>query len=96
MTKLEKEIEKKLVAAIKDLGGLCLKWICPGFTGVPDRIILLPGGRIAFAELKRPKGSKVAPLQKYWRRVLLGLGFRHYMIYTEDDVKKVIEELKAT
>ena len=96
MTMLERDLEAKLVREIKAMGGLCLKWICPGFVGVPDRIILLPGGRIAFAELKRPKGSRVAPLQKYWRRVLLGLGFRHYLVYTEDDLKNIAEELKGT
>lgn len=96
MTKLEKDIEAKLCKEIRFMGGYALKWISPSSGGVPDRIILLPGGRVAFAETKRPKGSKVAPLQKYWRRVLLGLGFRHYMIYTEDDLKNTLEELKRT
>jgi len=95
VTKLEKEIEKKLCAQIRFLGGYCLKWVSPNTGGVPDRIIVLPGGRVAFAELKRPKGSRVEPLQKYWRRVLLALGFKHYLVYTEDDIKKVIEELKT-
>lgn len=94
MTILEKDLEAKLCKEIRFMGGYALKWICPSFAGVPDRIILLPGGRVAFAEMKRPKGSKVAPLQKYWRRVLLGLGFRHYMIYTEEDLGKALEELR--
>ena len=96
MTQLEKDIERKLCKEIRFMGGYALKWVSPSTGGVPDRIIVLPGGRVAFAELKRPKGSKVDTLQKYWRRVLLGLGFRHYLVYTEDDVKKVIEELKET
>lgn len=96
MTKLEKDIERKLCTEIRFMGGYCLKWVSPNTGGVPDRIIVLPGGRVAFAEMKRPKGSKVAPLQKYWRRVLLGLGFRHYMIYTEEDLKNTLEELKET
>ena len=54
MTKLEKEIEKKLIAMVKRHGGLCLKWVCPGWSGVPDRIILLPGARVYFIETKRP------------------------------------------
>lgn len=50
----EKDIEKKLRIGIKGIGGLCLKWVSPGYTGVPDRMILLPGGIIRFAELKAP------------------------------------------
>ena len=53
---LEKEIEAKLNALVAKHGGHCLKWVCPGWTGVPDRIILLPGGRIRFAELKQDFG----------------------------------------
>lgn len=95
MTQLEKELEKKLVDAIKAAGGLCLKWISPGTTGLPDRIIMLPGARVAFAELKRPKGSKVGPLQKYWQRILTRLGFRHYYIFTEAELRATLIDLEA-
>ena len=87
MTPLERDIEKALVAMIKRRGGLCLKWVCPGWAGVPDRIILLPGGHIIFAELKRPKGGKVSPLQQWWREKLSELGFDHYYIYNHENVK---------
>ena len=86
MTPLEKEIEAKLVERIRRRGGLCLKWVCPGWAGVPDRIILLPGGRVIFAELKRPKGGVVSSRQKWWANKLRALGFAHYYIYTPDDV----------
>lgn len=95
MTQLEKELEAKLVHAVINRGGRCLKWTSPGTTGLPDRIILLPGGRIAFAELKRPKGSKVGQLQLYWRRFLLRLGFKHYIIFTAEDLAAALEELEA-
>ena len=55
---LEKSIENILRKAVEDEGGVCLKWTCPGHRGVPDRMILFPGGIIAFVELKRP-GAKV-------------------------------------
>jgi hypothetical protein len=87
MTPLERDIEKALVAMVKRRGGLCLKWTCPGWSGVPDRIILLPHGHIIFAELKRPKGGKVAPLQQWWRDKLNELGFDHYYIYNHENVK---------
>lgn len=51
---LEKSIENVLRKAVEDEGGVCLKWTCPGHRGVPDRMILFPGGIIAFVELKRP------------------------------------------
>lgn len=87
MTPLERDIERALVAMVKRRGGLCLKWVCPGWAGVPDRIILLPGGHIIFAELKRPKGGKVSPLQQWWREKLSELGFDHYYIYNHENVK---------
>ena len=86
MTKLEKDIEQKLRTSVERLGGKCLKWVCPGWSGVPDRIILLPGGIIIFAETKRPKGSVVGELQKWWREQLTALGFLVWTIYTERDV----------
>lgn len=80
---LEKEIEQKLKTLVEGrLGGLCLKWVCPGWSGVPDRILLLPGGKIYFVELKRPKGGKVDPLQTWWKRRLENLGFTVWHIHS--------------
>ena len=70
MTPLEKDMERALVGAVKRRGGMALKWVCPGWAGVPDRIVLLPGGRILFAELKRPKGGEVRKLQEWWHERL--------------------------
>lgn len=58
----EKTIEAKLVQAVRTKGGLALKFTSPGFDGVPDRLVLLPGGKIAFIELKAP-GKTLRPLQ---------------------------------
>ena len=85
---LEKEIERKLKTLIEGtLGGLCLKWVCPGWRGVPDRILLLPGGRVYFVETKRPKGSRVDPLQIWWRRKLETLGFTVWHVYDAEQLK---------
>lgn len=86
MTELEREIEKKLRKMIERHGGLCLKWVCPGWSGVPDRIILLPGGRVIFAETKRPKGGRVSRLQKWWREKLQSLGFWSVVVWDEENV----------
>ena len=81
MTVLEKEIESKLVKMVKQSGGLCLKFVSPGWAGVPDRIVLLPGGRAVFVELKRPKGGVVSPRQEWWSKKLTSLGFVYYIIW---------------
>lgn len=50
----EQVVENKIKKKIESRGGLCLKWVSPGFTGVPDRIAIMPGGKIIFIEVKRP------------------------------------------
>ena len=80
---LEKSIENVLRKAVEAEGGLCLKWVCPGHRGVPDRMLLFPGGIIAFVELKRP-GAKVKAggLQEWWREKIQSFGFPCYEIST--------------
>lgn len=87
MTQLEKDIEQKLTTMVNKHGGLCLKWVCPGWSGVPDRIILLPGGRVVFVETKRPKGSKIAKLQTWWLNRLRTLGFYAFSVRNEAEVQ---------
>ena len=59
----EKEIEKILVTEVKKLGGRAYKWTSPGNDGVPDRIVILPGERPYFVELKSENG-RLSALQK--------------------------------
>ena len=87
MTKLEKDIENKLITMVERYGGLCLKWVCPGWSGVPDRLILLPGGRVIFAETKRPKGGRLSRLQKWWRERLQKLGFFAVVVWDDENIK---------
>lgn len=86
MTPLEKDIEKALGRKVGRHGGLCLKWVCPGWAGVPDRIVLLPGGRIIFVEMKRPKGGILSERQKYWAKKLIDLGFRYWTIWDFEEL----------
>lgn len=83
---LEKEIEKKLIRPIRSMGGLCLKFETPGFTGVPDRIVLLPGSHIVFVETKQP-GKKERPRQLLVQGLLRSMGFVVYS--TVDSAAKV-------
>ena len=74
---LEKKIEERLRKKAKEAGGLAAKWVSPSMSGVPDRIVFLPGGRIIFVEVKAP-GKKLRPLQLYVKEQLeaLGVDFR--------------------
>jgi hypothetical protein len=87
VTKLEKEIERKLTVMVERHGGRCLKWVCPGWSGVPDRILLLPGGHVYFVETKRPRGGRLSPLQRKWREWLTRLGFFSGVVWDDSDVE---------
>ncbi len=91
----EKTIEQKFVAAVKTAGGLALKFTSPGFDGVPDRIVLLPGGKMAFVEVKAP-GEKPRPLQLARHKLLRRLGFRVYVLDEESQIGGMIDEIQST
>lgn len=91
----EKTIEEHLVKAIRLMGGLAPKFVSPGLDGVPDRLLLLPDGRMAFAELKAP-GKQLRPLQIRRKRQLETLGFRVFVIDSTDQIGGVLDELSAT
>lgn len=88
---LEKEIEVKLKKRVEELGCMCLKFESPGFTGVPDRIILMPGGLVLFVELKAP-GKKERPRQEYVQKQFRNLGF--IVVSSVDSVEKIDKVVK--
>jgi superfamily II DNA/RNA helicase len=92
ITVSEKKIEQKLVRTVKSLGGLALKFISPGFVGVPDRIILFPSGRIVFAETKS-SGGKLRPIQTRRKQQLENLGFKVFVINGELGIEMLLESL---
>lgn len=69
----ESDIEGILVAGAAARGGHAIKWVAPGEAGVPDRIVVLPGGKVGFLELKAP-GEALKPLQIEWQAKLAALG----------------------
>ena len=90
----EKDIEKKLVRAVLDEGGICPKFTSPGTSGMPDRLILLPGGAFAFAEIKAP-GKVPQPLQEARHRMLRRLGFKVYVIDSEDKIGGILRGIRT-
>ena len=90
----EKNIESKLATEVRMRGGLAPKFVSPGLDGVPDRLILLPSGKAAFAELKAP-GKTLRPLQAVRKRQLEALGFRVFVIDSTEQIGGVLDELSA-
>ena len=90
----EKQIESKLVKAVKQSGGLCLKFVSPTLDGVPDRIVLLPEGKIAFVETKRT-GGKMRPLQLRRKKQIEQLGFKVFCLDDPNDIKEVLDEIQS-
>lgn len=88
----EKAIEQKLTLMVKRQGGICLKFVSPGFDGVPDRIVLLPGGCMAFVEVKAP-GEKPRPLQTSRHKLLRRLGFKVYILDDPAQIGGILDEI---
>ncbi|MDY6289986.1 MAG: VRR-NUC domain-containing protein [Succiniclasticum sp.] len=86
----EKGIEQKLVRAAKGRGGICPKLVSPGFDGMPDRLVLLPHGKMGFVEVKAP-GEKPRPLQAARHRLLERMGFKVYVLDNVGDIPHILD-----
>ncbi|GKX27863.1 hypothetical protein SH1V18_03430 [Vallitalea longa] len=89
----EKLIEKKLREKIKELGGRAEKFIPTYFVGAPDRIVLMPGGRVYWVETKST-GDKLRSIQQTRKRQLEKLGFKCYKVDSKQALDRFIEEVK--
>lgn len=87
----EKQVEQKLVKAVKSHDGICPKLVSPGMDGMPDRMVLLPGCRIGFVEVKAP-GQKPRPLQEQRHRILRKLGFPVFVMDDPAQAEDIIRE----
>lgn len=90
----ESTIEKTLVRAVRASGGMAIKLVPPGWAGAPDRLLLMPGGRLAFVELKAP-GKPLRPLQVRRKRQLEALGFSVYCIDQQEQIGGMVDEIRA-
>lgn len=90
----EKEIEQKFTLMARQTGGLALKFVSPGMIGMPDRLVLLPGGRMAFVEVKAP-GRAPRPLQEARHRTLRRLGFRVFVLDRPEQIGGILDEIRT-
>jgi len=87
----EAGIEGYLRDRVRGAGGLCVKLNPAGLVGIPDRLVLLPGGRVIFVEVKKPRGGVVGKAQFVWRDRLSDLGLSHRFVFTREDVDELME-----
>jgi len=92
----EKQVENKLTAAVKKAGGIAPKFVSPGFAGMPDRLILLPDGHIAFAELKAPGKLAATRFSSQGTGLLQRLGFKVYVIDDPEQIGGMLNEIRTT
>lgn len=88
----ERDIEEYLRKRVKAVGGAAYKWTSPGNSGVPDRIVIFPGGGVVFVELKAP-GGKPTPLQLAQHKRLRALNCDVRIIDSKEQVDAFIKEL---
>ena len=90
----EKIIEQHLVKAVKSSGSIAPKLVSPGFDGMPDRLVLLPGGKIGFVEVKAP-GKEPRPLQVARHGLLRRLGFKVYVLDAPEQIGGILDEIRT-
>ena len=90
----EKQIERKLVNAVKAAGGIAPKFVSPGYDGMPDRLVLFENGRMGFVEVKAT-GKKPRPLQAARHRMLRMMGYKVFVLDSEDDMERMADEIRT-
>lgn len=88
----ESKLERRLVKEVARIGGKAPKWVSTGNRGVPDRLVILPGGRTIYVEMKAP-GKPLEPLQARWARILRDMGHQVYKIDSDEDIDLFINEV---
>lgn len=90
----EKQLEHLFLMEVKSVGGMALKFVSPGFSGVPDRLVLIPDGKVAFVEVKAP-GQHPRPLQTTRHKQLRQLGFKVYVLDNPQQIPEIIRDIRG-
>lgn len=89
----EREVESYLGDAVEKIGGKCIKFVPDLMPGMPDRIIVLPGGVLVWCELKKPKGGKLSSLQKLRHKWLRRMGQEVHVVWTKEQADELVAQL---
>ena len=89
----EKEVEQYLVKRVKGVGGKALKFVSPGMAGAPDRLVMMPRGRMWFVELKAP-GRKPRKLQEFVFNDFRALGFEVKVFDSKEQIDDFVREVQ--
>ena len=90
----EKTIEAKLVSEVKKRGGICPKWVCPSFDGMPDRLVFLPGRHFGLVEVKAP-GKEPRKLQMHRHEQLRFLGQKVYVLDHPGQIGGILDGIQS-
>lgn len=88
----ERDLETFTKVYIESHGGLALKFISPGYAGVPDRLVLMPGGKMCFMEIKAV-GKRPRPLQVRCIEKLRALGFKVFVVDGKEQIGGILDAL---
>ena len=91
----ERDIERRLVSEARERGGMAVKLASPGIDGLPDRVVLMPDGKMAFVELKAP-GRKPRPVQRVRIRQLVAMGYGVYVVDSVGQIGEVLDGIQTT
>lgn len=88
----EKQLEYLFLTEVRRVGGMALKFVSPGFAGVPDRLVLIPDGKVGFVEVKA-HGKHPRPLQTARHKQLRKLGFKVYVLDNPQQIPEIIRDI---
>jgi hypothetical protein len=87
----ESAIERDLREQVEIRGGICEKVMCVGKRGFFDRLIILPGGKVIFAEIKRPRGGRISPHQRQYYDLYRRLGVVVAFVRNRTDIDALLK-----
>ncbi len=89
----EASLEKWLKKVVDQRGGRCIKLVRS--IGIPDRLILLPKGKVVFIELKTPLND-LQPLQIWWMQQIINLGFEAACLNSKEAIINLLNRIEET